>query len=151
MSLGDSFPAALKTDAITRLLRPGAVLKFPYRGDDGYTKEKRFVVLHVSSQSVMCIINTSDSHFLTREPQLAVCQVRMKQGDHKFMDHDSFIDCSTLRPFLTSEILAILQSSTERMLGDIDANTRSEIAAALKRSPNISQIELNAVLKSIQQ
>jgi hypothetical protein len=150
VSLGDSFPASLKRDAITRRLVPGVVVKFPWRLDDGRTKEKRFVVVHVSAQSVMCIINTKDVHFTFVEPALAVCQVRLPRQGHDFMDHDSHIDCSALRVFRTDEIQTILESSTERILGNVSADILLEMASALKRSPKIAPIELRAVLQSIE-
>lgn len=108
MSVGSGLPGDFLEAQIRRRLRPGAVIKLYRKMDDGRLHEKRFVVLHVAAHTATCVINSEVGPFVRARPELHRCQVLMPARDHEYMDHDSHVDCSRTRAFLTEDVVAAL-------------------------------------------
>jgi hypothetical protein len=117
--------------------------------DDGQLHEKRFVVLHVDDHTTTCVINSEISRFIRVRPALLRCQVPMRASDHGFMDHDSHIDCSRMRSFLTEEVVADLSSRPEWILGDATDACCVEVMAGLKASETLALSEVEKVCQSL--
>src|SRR5690349_122232 len=149
MPLGAGFPDEFLLAQIRRRLRPGVVIKLYRRMDDGQLHEKRFVVLHVDEHTVTCVINSEINQFIRTRPALLRCQVRMHAAGHPFMDHDSHIDCSRVRSFLTEEVIADLMSRPEWILGNATDGCCDDIAAALKASETLSLAEVDSYCASL--
>ena len=149
MSLGSGFPEDFRVAQIKRRLRPGAVIKLFRRMDDGRLHEKRFVVLHVDDHTTTCVINSQISQFVRARPALLRCQVLMQLAHHDFLDHDSQIDCSRVRSFLTEEVLADLMTRPEWILGDASDSCCDDIAAGIKSSNTLSSSEVERICDSL--
>jgi hypothetical protein len=145
MSFGSGFPDDFRLAQIRRRLKPGVVIKLFRRMDDGRLHEKRFVVPHLDAHTTTCVINSEISQFIRTRPALLRCQVTMRVAQHDFMDHDSYIDCSRVRSFLTDEILADLMSRPEWILGDASETCRSDIMAAIKATETLSVAEVEKI------
>lgn len=113
--------------------------------DDGRLHEKRFIVLQVDDHTITCVINSEVSEFVRARPTLLRCQVLMHAVEHLFMDHDSFIDCSRVRSFMTEEVVADLMSRPEWMLGEATDRCCADIAAGLKASETLSVVEVTSI------
>lgn len=140
----------MREDARKRLLPAGTVLRVRTQFEDNTAKEKRIIVAHVDETTSACLINTSDGHFQVMQPELLICQATMLQGEHPFMDHDSHVDCSRLRPYPTDWLLEQIELTPSRRLGVISPALRVAMLSALKHAPHISVIEMNRVLASFQ-
>lgn len=151
MALGSSFPPAFIEAQIRRQLVPGAVIKQRQVMDDGELHEKRFVVLHVDEHTVTCVINSEISAFLKARPAMLRCQVSMPATVHPFMSHDSHVDCSRARTYLTSSVVRELVAQPGWVLGSITTDLRDEIVAALKYSPTLSAAEVATLCDSLAQ
>lgn len=118
MTLGSGFPDDFRLAQIRRRLQPGVVVKLFRRMDDGRLHEKRFVVLQIDAHTTTCVINSEIGHFIRARLALLRCQVLMQAAEHDFMDHDSYIDCSRVRAFMTEEVIADLMTRPDWILGD---------------------------------
>lgn len=143
MSLGSFFPDALKKQRILSQLKPGVVIKHSTVMDDGLVHDKRFVVLSVSGETLTCVINSELSNFINCRPFLKRCQVPVSCAGREFLDRNSYIDCSRVRTYFTSEIVAQLLKHPEWVYGNIDSALRTEILDKLSQSEAIEP----AVLK----
>jgi hypothetical protein len=150
MTLGSGFPDDFRLAQIRRRLKPGVVIKLFRRMDDGRLHEKRFVVLHVDAHTTTCVINSEISQFIRARPALARCQVLMPLAHHDFMDHDSHIDCSRVRSFLTDEVVADLMTRPEWILGDASGTCRVDIMAGIKASKTLSVAEVERICESLE-
>jgi hypothetical protein len=149
MNFGSDFPDDFKLAQIRRRLKPGVVIKLFRRMDDGRLHEKRFVVLHVDAHTTTCVINSEISQFIRARPALLRCQVTMQVAQHEFMDHDSHIDCSRVRSFLTDEIVADLLSRPEWVLGNASENCRRDIMAGIKATETLSVAEVEKICAAL--
>lgn len=149
MPLGSGFPDGFLLAQIRRRLRPGVVIKLYRRMDDGQLHEKRFVVLRVDDHTITCVINSEINQFIRVRPALLRCQVLMRTAGHSFMDHDSHIDCSRVRSFLTEEVITDLMSRPEWILGDATDDCCDDIAAGLKASETLSLAEVESFCSSL--
>ena len=145
MALGLFFPKRFREASLRRQLSPGTVIKLVARMDDERDHEKRFVVLEVDQKTITCVINSEVGPFLRARPELLRCQVLMPAEQHKFMDHDSHIDCSRTRSFATNEVLKQLGEKPEWVLGRIASPLRDVIVGAIKISPTISPADCNMI------
>ncbi len=149
MTLGSGFPEDFRQAQIRRRLQPGVVIKLFRRMDDGRLHEKRFVVLLVDAHTTTCVINSEISPFVRARPALLRCQVLMRSAQHDFMDHDSHIDCSRVRSFLTDDVVADLTSRPEWILGDATDSCRHDISAGLKVSQTLSAMDVERLCNSL--
>jgi hypothetical protein len=134
MSLGNAFPASFAQAQITRQLKAGMVIKLQTKMDDGQFLEKRFVVLDISDDTLTCVMNSRISNFITSKPAKLKCQVMIDVAAHNFMDHDSHIDCSRVRPYPTAFVIEQLCKNPHWVLGQISEQLRDDICAGLKAS-----------------
>ncbi len=73
----------------------------------------------------------------------------MQASQHGFMDHDSHVDCSRIRSFLTEEVIADLLSRPEWILGDATDTCCRDIAAGLKAAETLSVAEVETICASL--
>ena len=149
MTLGANFPSQYLRAHITRQLKSGAVIKLVRRMDDGKVHEKRFVVVHVDTHTITCIINSTVSTFLRQRPDMLRCQVAIDQTTHSFMDHDSHIDCSRVRTYSTADVIEDLLAKPDWLLGNITATLRDDMVAAIKFAPTLSPAEVTLLCESL--
>jgi len=149
MYLGSGFPDEFRLAQIRRRLKPGVVIKLFRRMDDGRLHEKRFVVLHVDAHTTTCVINSEIGQFIQTRPALLRCQVFMKGEQHDFMDHDSHIDCSRVRSFLTEEVIADLMSRPDWILGDASRDCCVDIMAGIKATETLSLSEVEKICAAL--
>jgi hypothetical protein len=150
MTLGSGFPIEFRRQQIARQLKAGAVVKLIKRMDDGALHEKRFVVVHVDEYTVTCIINSNISAFLKNKPDMLRCQVAMHVASDPFMSHNSYIDCSRMRTYATTEVVNELVQKTDWILGNITTTLRDEMTAAIKFAPTLSSAEAAAICQSLE-
>ena len=67
----------------------------------------KFVVLVCKDTKYMGFLVNSGIHsFIQRQPDLLCCQILVKNFDYKFLDHNSYIDCSELFEFDDSDLIS---------------------------------------------
>jgi hypothetical protein len=70
-------------------------------------------------------------------------------AQHDFMDHDSHIDCSRVRSFMTDDVVADLMTRPEWVLGDAADSCRHDISAGLKASHTLSATDVERLCNSL--
>ena len=68
-------------------------------------------------------------------------QLKISASDFAFLEHDSFVDCSTLFVKNVSDFKALMQSGQVSLIGNLDSDTMDKIvlAAADSRHLNVLQ------------
>jgi hypothetical protein len=82
-------------------------------------------------------MNTDVPRVIAANPQSLKCQVRLSPKDHAFVDHECHLDCTRVREFQTSEVLAQLADHPEWVLGTVTADLLMDVKSALQHSPTI--------------
>ena len=84
--------------------------------------DKFIIIVSESEEEVslaFVVINSRINENVFPTPYLQSLHVKIKSGDHPFLDHDSFINCSELRTFTKQEVVAFLIEHPERAVGNI--------------------------------
>ena len=149
MSLGSRFPPAYRRAQIERQLKPDTVIKLVRKMDDGQLHEKRYVVMHVDERTITSVINSAISAFVRNRDALLRCQVAMASATHRFMQHDSHVDCSRARHFATAEVVEELMTKPDWVLGQITSDLRDDIIGAIKFSETISAADVALLCESL--
>lgn len=150
MPLGNFFPADFARTQIERRLKPGMVVKFEAKMDDGALHEKRFVILDITDEAFTCVINSEISTFISTRQHMAVCQVPIDQASHSYMSWDSHVDCSRIRKYTKDEVVKQLCDNPDWVFGMVSTTVLSEIADAIGRSKLISKALATQCCASIQ-
>jgi len=98
MSLGDLFPDSLKNEFARRNVQIGKsiLIRIP---DVQKQYDKFIIIVYESEEEVslaFVVINSRINENVFPTPYLQSLHVKIKSGDHPFLDHDSFINCSEL-------------------------------------------------------
>ena len=151
--LGDVFSEDDRRKAVTRRLRPGAVIYLDVAFPQG-KRSKLLVVAHVDDQCCTLIVNSEVRAFIENHPALSVCQVRIDAVRHAFLQHDSHIACHEVLRLPTQAVVNELMADMGRIKGDLHAEVRAQVVAAIKRAPTLSRAEqarLAAALESTEE
>lgn len=135
MELG-SFPAELKKLAV----EIGQVLKMEMFPEDRVkpkpgreSKPKRFVIIGRTDDGgvlAALLVNTQINERMFA--QIAPCQHLVKAADNDYLDHDSYVDCYTVREFSSERVL-----ENAEYLGHIKADDLKECLEHVRQSPAI--------------
>ena len=137
--LGDAFPDSLKQDYARRHLRPGQVLCI-HCWFTSPPKNKYLVVAAVSASPLPLLINSAISDFAQAHPHLLACQVRPEASEYRFLDHDSYIDCSNVRAELSNgELVEQIRADVSRVKGELTASIRAEIVRVIQGAKTVSR------------
>lgn len=68
-------------------------------------KDKFVVIVYRALNPWGFFINSDIRQFVQNQPDLLICQVSIQAKDYKFLDHDSYIDCTDLFPFEDTELV----------------------------------------------
>jgi hypothetical protein len=140
MSLGSVFPPGLVKERIKAQLQPGTVVKYTTAMDDGEIHEKRFVVVDVSDDVLVCVINSRITQFALNRKHLLKCHVLMRHADHDYMSWDSHVDCTQIKRFELKSVINLLAEKPEWILGKISEDLRSEMVRAISEAMTIERI-----------
>ncbi|MGH8605773.1 MAG: hypothetical protein ACREXR_24170, partial [Gammaproteobacteria bacterium] len=91
--IGDFLGPEAKREFVVRNLIPGQVVylevRFPNR-----TRDKYLVFVGESSRNCLTfVVNSETSEFISRRPDLNICQVEIGASTHVFLERDSKIAC----------------------------------------------------------
>ena len=112
MRFGDALSPENKLRYIRERLVPGAI----FHCDCEFTnppKPKFIVVGRAQPPTIVFLINSDISTWHQARPHLRDCQVGIRKGDHDFLVHDSFLDCTQ------AERRVSLEQLEQAMLKDV--------------------------------
>ena len=132
----DSFPAELRKQAI----EIGQVLKMEMFPEDSVkpkpgkeSKPKRFVIIGRTDDSgglAALLVNTRINEKMFS--QIAPYQHLVKAADNDYLDHDSYVDCYTVKEFNSERVL-----ESAEYLGHIKDEDLAECLEHVRQSPAI--------------
>lgn len=148
-SFGAHLPAELLRPRIEAALKPGCVIrltiKFPEK-----TKEKFLVLVADDDPEYLTfIVNSEINPFIANRPHLMQCQVEIDAANHNFLDHDSHVACHEIRAIKREDVIKAMMADPEGIKGDISADVRSQIVAAVKFARTIEKDKKNHIITAM--
>jgi len=132
-------------------LKPGVIL-YLFSTFTNPSKEKYLIVVHIDQPelALLFVINSKIHPFISGQPHLLGCQVKLCKKDYPFLAHDSYVDCSNvIDVFDISAIKKQLVSDLGRLKGTITEETKSQILVAVTKARTISLHHKKMVIKSL--
>lgn len=144
--LGEHFPPALKRKFVEEKLKPGAVVRLEVKFPQ-VTKPK-FLVLVADDEPDFWtfIVNSEISQFVANRPNILKCQVGIDAENHPFLDHNSHVSCHEVLKLKREDVIKKLVTAPAEIKGDISADVRSEILAAVKFAETLSKSEKDRII-----
>lgn len=114
-------------------------------------KIKLLLVLRVSPEVLVYVINSEINQFIRKRPELLKCQVTICAADYDFLRHDSVINCSEVKTENNIGNLRdkMIRDITSTYQGKVKQSAVDEIIAATKFSPKISKEEKGLIISSL--
>lgn len=103
--------------------------------------DKFTLVLSVSPKAYFVFINSRISDFIRGKPDLLQAQVTIDAGSHRFLEYDSYLNCSEV--FYQGEpemerIRVQLRNDPSRHKGMCSTEVLNKVLAALNEAPTVS-------------
>lgn len=148
-SFGAHLPPELLRPRIEASLKPGCVVKLLVKFPDK-TKEKFLVLVADDDPEYLTfVVNSKINPFIANRPHLAQCQVAIDATNHDFLDHDSYIACDEVLPIKREEAIKALMADPVGIRGEVSADVRSQIVAAVKFAKTIEKDKKNRIIAAM--
>ena len=139
MSLGDFFPEKDRREFAARKVSVGTVLKLKVF-DTNPPKEKRFIVIGTTLDGLVLAtiyINTTINPVINFSSELQALHIPLEKQGRKFLDHDSYVDCSKIVPRERSEIETAIQNRPDVVIGTLSTVDLQLIRKTIISAPTI--------------
>ena len=140
-SFNDFFPQEVKDKIIENDLKIGSVLKFKVDFPNGISKNKfQIIVGHNSGKAVLAsvFINTEINPNVFPTQSLKDLHLTLQADTNKYLDYDSYVDCSNITEYNADELKNILIKSPATHVGELNEENLNNVLSAIKGSPLIS-------------
>lgn len=145
--LGDLIPQDVKGILADSTIVVGNVIRC-YTNHTNPPKEKRFIILgrdKTGNYIGTVFINSNINFNVINSQELLDLQYPIRKEKNEYLKWDSFIDCSKLVKFDYEYVRTKVVQKPECVLGTVQANDLEIIYQLVKKSPNISAIELQNI------
>ena len=106
-----------------------------------------FVGIFEESTPLFIVINSKVHTLIENNPDLRICQVKMKSSEYEFLDYDSFANCAdVIDSFDIQEIINQISDNPDIDKGMITQDTIKKIRNVVKRAKTISSIYKECIL-----
>lgn len=112
---------------------------------EGIDHEKFFIVAGLSKDKVFAcsvFINSNIHPFIRNRQHLLDLQVYIKKSNYKFLHHDSYVDCSSPKPFDIERFKSMVQNQKCRHKGKVNTTDLQEITDTLINSDLLSEEDI---------
>jgi hypothetical protein len=140
MSLGESFPDALKKQFSESNLVAGAIIR-AWVDNTTPPKIKRFIVIGVSQDKVLLgvvYINSEINPHVFPSQELRDLHLKLAVETRDYLTHDSFVDCSRIFQLDRGSISKLLHHDPACHLGTIGKEDLSQIRKIIRGSRTVS-------------
>ena len=139
-NLGDFFPEETRRQLADNNLKIGAVLRFhvPFTNPP---KTKRQIVVGFDNDNILLatvLINTEINPNVFPNQILRDLHLKLETNNRNYIEHDSFVDCSKVRPQNKSEIIALLTLEPTAHLGELAPNDLAIVLEKIRNAHTIS-------------
>lgn len=148
MVIGDYLSDEKKRQYIHTRLVSGAVL---YRHCDftKLPKIKYLLVVQVQEQVAVLVINTKINKFIKSYKYLLDSQVSIIQASHTFLDHDSYIDCTSTEYLVTADLVDEIMGNMDTIKGKITDELKVAVITTIQDSFTLSPAEIASLVASL--
>jgi len=147
--LGDHFPEPEKQKYIERNLKPGQVL-YLFCTFTSPPKEKYLVFVCADPVPLFFIINSRIHPYVAGQPALNQCQVKLRSVDYRFLDHDSYVDCSNVvTAFNEDDLERQVIRDVGRIKGELTITSKEEIIQAVQNARTISKRHKGLIIDAL--
>ena len=140
MSLGESFPDALKKQFSENNLVAGAIIR-AWVDNTTPPKIKRFIVIGVSQDKILLgvvYINSEINPNVFPTQELRDLHLKLTAGTRDYLTHDSYVDCSRIFQLERDSISRLLHDDPACHLGTIAKDDLQQIKKIIKGSRTVS-------------
>lgn len=140
MALGDYFPESIKEQFSGDNIKIGAVIRAWFHQTIP-PKEKRFIIVGIDNDKISLgaiFINSAINVNVISTQELKDLQYPISPNNCGFIEHDSYIDCSTLIEKEYKVIYDLLKDDPTSHLGNISENDWKKVRLRVKSSRKIS-------------
>jgi hypothetical protein len=93
------------------------------------------------------LINSNPAAFQRNNPEIMRHQIALPEADHRFLGHDSVLDCSDLKGGLTaSDLEDEFNKNSAVLRGSISSKARRAARYAITHSALLTQAEIEELL-----
>jgi hypothetical protein len=146
MRFGDAIPSAEKLKYVRQSLVPGRILHL--HCNFTHPPKNKFVVLvSVKSSLRVFVINSGITEWLQARPDLRDRQITIRQQDHNYLRHDSFLNCTeTIQQISIKEMEDQLIQDLCNIKDMVTAQEREAIRFAITGCRTLSKRDIDAIL-----
>jgi hypothetical protein len=149
-AIGESFPLEAKEEFIESAISPGKVL-YLFCTLSRETKNKFVVVVNPCEPFSYFLINSNIRLFIQKKPELTRCQILLKQEEHHFLTHDSYLDCTALLKTIPyEEAKEQISNDFSRISGDLNLRTRKDILRVVCSSKVFDPRDKDIILRNLE-
>jgi hypothetical protein len=142
MSLGNLFSREERLESLQRQFEPGRICYLHCSFTRPLPKNKFLVLLAISPKPIFFIINSEISAFLQAREHLLSCQVLLPASEYDFLDHDSYVDCTTMIDKVgLDEIIDQALDDLNRIKGVLNESSRAKILEAAATAKTLSEAQ----------
>jgi hypothetical protein len=140
MSLGESFPGALKKQFSENNLVAGAIIR-TWVEHTKPPKIKRFIVIGISQDKILLgvvHINSEINPNVFPTQELRDLHLKLTAGSREYLMHDSYVDCSRIFQLDRENISKLLHDDPACHLGTVGKDDLTRIKTIIKGSRTVS-------------
>jgi len=138
-NLGDFFPHKIKKKFAREKLKPGTVLRL-FVKDTVPPKIKRLIIIAVDNENYLLatlFINSEINPMLLNSEELIQLQFKIDSNKFDFIKHDSYVDCSKLKPRNIEQLSELIIKDPKTVIGEVDEVTLRKIKKIVKKARTI--------------
>ncbi len=114
-------------------------------------KNKLLLLLGIYPEPLFLMVNSKIHPYIESRASLKSSQVLLKNSEHYFLAHDSYIDCREVyTTFSLNDIVTQVQNDSQRIRGFINEETQDQVIAAIKASPILEKQYKKIVLAELE-
>lgn len=102
-------------------------------------KDKFVLITYIDPSFYGFLINSKINNYIQNRDYLLCCEAEIIASEHKFLKHNSYVDCTAAFPFNADELI-----SSRGFLSDAG---RAKVINAVGLCPVLEQIHKNRILK----
>lgn len=147
MPLYDSLPSDKQKDIYKKIIKTGDVFLKKF---DEADHKKLFIVAGISSEKIyVCsvFINSGIHPSILHKPQLLKLHIPLFKSRNKFLNHDSYVNCSYPIFLNTEQIIDGLINSSCKIIGEICSEDLDLVQNALINSGLLTEDEIELFFK----
>jgi len=103
--------------------------------------EPKYLVIADLDTEAHCLVINTEIHALYASSIFRDGYVPIDVQNNQFLNHDSFIDCNTIKSLSLVEINSEINADSDCLKGEVSDDVRSAIIEAIRTTPGLSPNE----------